>query len=69
MGVSPKAKQQMFLLDRVSRCEQSASHAAHQALQRIAAGELDEAKADLRRALADVERGLLWKHQMDRLTH
>jgi len=63
------AEQGMLFLDRIVECEQRAAASAHHALQRIAADELDEARADLRQALADVERALLWKHQRDRLTH
>ena len=63
------AEQSMLFLDRFVECEQRAARSTQHALQRIAAGDLDEAKADLKQALAEVERGLLWKHQRDRLTH
>ncbi len=63
------AEQKMLLLDNEVKCQLAASASARLALQQIAAGNLDEAAADLRRALASVERGLLWKHQRDRLIH
>jgi len=63
------AEQGMLFLDHMVECEKRAARATQHALQRITADDLDGAKADLNQALTDVERGLLWKHQRDRLIH